>query len=100
AAIVNLYVSNRLMAYPLTEDLGSWTAGPMLFLYGLVLGLALWAARASLAGRPLFKGWLAADWAAPLPPAGPGRPRPVDGRWRHARPARRRTRAAGRGAGR
>jgi predicted Ser/Thr protein kinase len=59
-AIVTFYVANRLVAYPLTEDLSSWTATPTLVLGALVLGLALWAARAALAGRPLFKGWLPA----------------------------------------
>jgi hypothetical protein len=60
-AIVNFYVTNRLMAYPLTEDLSSWTAGPTLILGAFILALVLWAARAALAGRPLFKGWLPAS---------------------------------------
>jgi eukaryotic-like serine/threonine-protein kinase len=58
AAMVNFYVTNRLITYPLTEDLSSWTAGPTLFLGLFLLGFALWAARAALAGRPLFRGWL------------------------------------------
>jgi hypothetical protein len=61
AAIVNFYVANRLISYPLTEDLSSWTAGPTLFLGGFVVLLALWAARAALAGRPLLRGWLPAS---------------------------------------
>jgi serine/threonine-protein kinase len=60
AAIVNFYVANRLISYPLTEELSSWTAGPTLFLGGFLLLLALWAARTALAGRPLLKGWLPA----------------------------------------
>jgi serine/threonine-protein kinase len=57
-ALVAFYVSGRLIGYPLTEDLSSWMATPTIFLGLAILGLALWAARASLAGRPLFKGWL------------------------------------------
>jgi hypothetical protein len=39
------------------EDLSSWTATPTLALGALVLGLAVWSARAALAGRPLLRGF-------------------------------------------
>jgi hypothetical protein len=59
-AIVTFYVANRLIAYPLTEDLSSWMATPTLVLAVIIVGGALWAARAALAGRSLLRGWLPA----------------------------------------
>jgi serine/threonine-protein kinase len=55
SAIVAFYVSNRLLTYPLTSDLAGPAAVPTLVLAALLLGLTLWAARAALAGRPLFR---------------------------------------------
>jgi hypothetical protein len=49
------FVQFFLNAFPLTLDLSAWYAGNT-FLIGLFLiGLAVWALRISLAGRPMLR---------------------------------------------
>ena len=44
-----------MVTYPVTLDFAAWFAGGGIFALLVVGGIAVWAFRAALAGRPLFK---------------------------------------------
>jgi hypothetical protein len=52
ALIALEYVHLILLSFPLTTDLGSWSATPTFFAAALILVISLHAFRAALAGRP------------------------------------------------
>lgn len=56
-----VFVANLIGAFPITTDLSSWYAGYALFALAVVVAVALYGFRTSLAGRPMFGGGLIQD---------------------------------------
>ena len=65
AAVVANSLGDLLQQIPLTSNLSAWYAAPTLLVLAVATGLALWAFRASLAGRPFFRDAILADQPAP-----------------------------------
>ena len=61
AGACSLLVSTLTRRFPLTTDLSSWYAGGTLTAVLLVLGLALYGYRTTLADQPLFRGGVLED---------------------------------------
>ena len=53
---VALCTYNLLDVYPLTTHLSAWYAGPTLFLFSVILSIAIFGFYTSTRGRPLFGG--------------------------------------------
>lgn len=53
--LLGVSIADLLRQMPLTLDLSSWYAAPSLLTLGVVLGIALWALRACLAGRRIVR---------------------------------------------
>ena len=56
AGVLTIYVVNRLVMFPLTTDMASWTAGPTLWLGAMVLALISMGVTATLSGLLLLGG--------------------------------------------
>jgi serine/threonine-protein kinase len=54
AATIALFVEAFLASLPLTSDFSAWYAGSTWFALVILVGMALWSFRITLAGRPLF----------------------------------------------
>ena len=67
ALVVTFSVTDLMQILPLSFDFSSWHSGPTILYLLLLVGLAVYGFRTSLAGRPLLKDQMAADGGAADP---------------------------------
>jgi hypothetical protein len=61
AAVVAEFFLGLIFAYPMSLDYSSWYSGSTALVLVVFAGMAIYGFRASLAGRPIFRGALLQD---------------------------------------